>query len=127
MAAEDFESVMLRKQVMLQLGIDPRSKVVAGRPAKLVYSESFFCDLRGDLRFLNHDVYRLLSAALTEALRSLDDGPFVVEFLPKGKLVELRISDPRIWTPDDSAEPPTGCWLWPSFLTFSSLANLNAP
>jgi hypothetical protein len=127
MASADFESVMLRKHVMLQLGVVPRSKVVAGRPAKLIYAESFFCDIRGDQRFLNYDVYRLLSAALTEALLRLEDGPFVVEFLPAGKFIELRISDPRVWTPSDAVEPPTGCWPWPSFLSFSSSANLNPP
>lgn len=115
MEPADLESVLLRKQVLSQLGITAARRLIAAPSARVIVSDSLYCDFRGDQRFLNHQAYRYLAAALTDALARIEaEGPFTVEFIPDGQYVQMRICDPVIWTPAQS-EPPSGCWLWPQF------------
>lgn len=98
------EEIILKKKVLLNCSSMIQIQIVAGGCGPMLTEDIFFCDLRGDGRMLNYDVYKLLSAALTEMVRRTEGGPFTFECKVEDQNVRLRLCDRRPYIPAEN--PP---------------------
>jgi|JI6StandDraft_1071083.scaffolds.fasta_scaffold147160_2 hypothetical protein len=108
----DVEEVLLRKKIIANCSFLVQIQLLAGACGPMIAEDIFFCDLRGDGRLLNYDVYRLLSAALTVMIQQTRGGPFTFECKVEDQQVRLRLCDrPPVTEREILADTSSTGWL----------------